>query len=42
MGVPKSMAKGSLRITVGSDTSGEDIEYVIGRVKEDVQKLRNL
>lgn len=42
MGVPKSMAKGSLRITVGSDTRGEDIEYVIGRVKEDVQKLRNL
>lgn len=42
MGLTKSMAKGSLRITVGSDTSGEDIEYVIGRIKEDVYKLRNL
>lgn len=42
MGVSKSMARGSLRITLGSDTSVEDIEYVIGRVKEDVHKLRNL
>jgi cysteine desulfurase len=42
MGVSESMAKGSLRITIGSDISGEDIEFVISRVKENVEKLRNL
>jgi cysteine desulfurase len=42
MGGSESMAKGSLRITIGSDISGEDIEFVISRVKENVEKLRNL
>jgi cysteine desulfurase len=42
MGVSESMAKGSLRITIGSDISGEDIEFVISRVKENVEKIRNL
>jgi len=42
MGVSESMAKGSLRITIGSDIGEEDIEFVISRVKENVEKLRNL
>jgi cysteine desulfurase len=42
MGLSKSAAKGSLRITVGSDTSEEDVDYVIGKVWEHVDKLRNL
>ena len=42
MGVSESMAKGSLRITIGSDIGEEDIEFVINRVMENVEKLRNL
>jgi cysteine desulfurase len=42
MGVSESMAKGSLRITLGSDIGEEDIEFVINKVKENVEKLRNL
>jgi cysteine desulfurase len=42
MGVSESMSKGSLRITIGSDIGEEDIEFVINRVKENVEKLRNL
>lgn len=42
IGVSESMAKGSLRITLGSDIGEEDIEFVINKVKENVEKLRNL
>jgi cysteine desulfurase len=42
MGVPRSMAKGSIRITIGADTTPEDAECVIARVKEHVEKLRNI
>lgn len=42
MGVPKSMAKGSIRITIGADTTSEDAECVIAKVKEHVEKLRNI
>jgi cysteine desulfurase len=42
MGVSESMAKGSLRITIGSDIGGEETEFVISKVKENVEKLRNL
>ncbi len=42
MGVPRSMAKGSIRITIGADTTSEDAECVIARVKEHVEKLRNI
>jgi len=42
MGISESMAKGSLRITIGSDTGVEDTEFVISKVKENVEKLRNL
>jgi cysteine desulfurase len=42
MGVSESMSKGSLRITIGSDIGQEDIEFVINKVKENVEKLRNL
>jgi len=42
MGISESMAKGSLRITIGSDTGVEDTEFVISKVKENVEKLRKL
>lgn len=42
MGVPRSMAKGSIRITIGADTTSEDAECVIAKVKEHVEKLRNI
>ena len=42
MGISEAMVKGSLRITIGSDTGEDDIEFVMSRVKENVEKLRNL
>lgn len=38
MGLSKEMAKGSLRLTIGSKTSEEDILYVIEKVKDAVAR----
>ena len=38
IGLSKEMAKGSLRLTIGSRTSEEDIKYVVGKVKEAVSR----
>lgn len=40
MGVPKEYLRGSLRLTMGSGTTEEDIDYVIEKVKEAVGRLR--
>lgn len=42
MGYPESKALGSLRLTVGKDTSVEDVEYAIGVIVESVAKVRQL
>jgi cysteine desulfurase len=40
MGVPITMAHGSLRLTLGNDNTEEDIDYVLGVLPEIVERLR--
>ena len=41
-GVPQEIIHGSLRLTLGQDTTEDDIEYVVENVRGVVQKLRNM
>lgn len=40
IGLPHEIAHGSLRITLSEDTTREEIQYVIVKIKEIVEKLR--
>ena len=40
LGLPKEVAHGSLRLTLGRSNSNEDIEYVIAMITKIVQRLR--
>lgn len=42
MGVPHEKAHGSLRLTISSETTDEDIDYIIENVTSIVEKLRNM
>lgn len=42
IGLPHEIAHGSLRLTLGADTSKEDLDYTLEQIKEIVEKLRNL
>ena len=42
MGVPHEKAHGSLRLTISSETTDEDIDYIIENVTAIVEKLRNM
>lgn len=41
-GLPHEIIHGSLRLTLGHDTTEDDIEYVVQNIREVVQKLRNM
>lgn len=41
-GLDHGTAHGSIRFTIGDDTTEEDIDYVVEHMKEIVQKLRNM
>ena len=41
-GLDHGTAHGSIRFTIGDDTTEEDIDFVIATMKEIVQKLRNM
>ena len=41
-GVPNDLIHGSLRLTIGEETTEADVDYVIGAVAEVVQRLRDL
>ncbi|WP_048149943.1 cysteine desulfurase NifS [Methanolacinia paynteri] len=41
-GLPHETIHGSLRLTLGHDTTEDDIEYVVQNIREVVQKLRNM
>ncbi len=41
-GVPHEKAHGSLRLTISQDTTDEDIDYIIEKVPEIVDKLRRM
>ena len=40
IGLPHEIAHGSLRLTLGEDTTLEDIDYVVDRLKKIVADLR--
>lgn len=42
IGLPHEIAHGSLRLTLGEDTTKEDIDFVITSVKETVERLRSM
>lgn len=42
IGLPHEIAHGSLRLTLGEDTTKEELDYTLEQMKEIVQKLRNL
>ena len=42
IGLPHEIAHGSLRLTLGEDTTKEDIDYTVDKLKEIVQNLRNM
>ena len=42
IGLPHEIAHGSLRLTLGEDTTREDIDYVVDSLKEIVARLREM
>ena len=42
IGLPHEIAHGSLRLTLGADTTKEDIDYVVGETKAIVERLRSM
>ena len=40
IGVPESLARGSLRLTLGANTTREDIDFVVEKLKNNIQTLR--
>jgi len=42
LGIPREDAHGSLRLTLGRETTRSDIEYLIGALEESVDKLRRM
>ena len=42
IGLPHEIAHGSLRLTLSEETTKEEIDYVVVRIKEIVTKLRNM
>jgi cysteine desulfurase len=42
IGLPHEIAHGSLRLTLGEDTTEDEIEYTIVAIKEIVEKLRSM
>ncbi|MCD2491540.1 cysteine desulfurase NifS [Lacrimispora sp. NSJ-141] len=42
IGLPHEIAHGSLRLTLGDDTTKEQIDYVVEKLKEIVEKLRSM
>jgi cysteine desulfurase len=42
IGLPHEIAHGSLRLTLSDETTKEDIDYVVEKVKEIVARLRDM
>ena len=42
IGLPHEIAHGSLRLTLGADTTKEDLDYTLDQINEIVTQLRNL
>ena len=42
IGLPHEIAHGSLRLSLGEDTTKEDLDYTLEQIKEIIQRLRDL
>ena len=42
LGLPHEVAHGSLRLTIGPDTTAEEIDYMVENIKQVVEYLRNM
>ena len=42
IGLPHEIAHGSLRITISPETTIEDIDYIVGELKQIVKRLRDM
>lgn len=42
LGLPHEVAHGSLRLTIGSDNTAEEIDYMVENIKQVVEYLRNM
>lgn len=42
IGLPHEIAHGSLRLTLSSETTKEDMDYVVDQVKDIVARLRSM
>ena len=42
IGLPHEIAHGSLRLTLSDETTKEDIDFVVEKVKEIVERLRSM
>ena len=42
IGLPHEIAHGSLRLTISSDTTKEDIDYTVNKLKEIIARLRGM
>jgi cysteine desulfurase len=42
IGLPHEIAHGSLRMTLGEENTMEDMDYVVEKLKEIVEKLRHM
>ncbi|HIR27398.1 MAG TPA: cysteine desulfurase NifS [Candidatus Choladousia intestinigallinarum] len=42
IGLPHEIAHGSLRLTLGADTTKEDLDYVVEKTKQIVERLRSM
>lgn len=41
IGIDEKLARGSIRFTLGANTTQEDIEYVVDKLKTDIEELRD-
>ena len=42
IGLPHEKAHGSLRLTLSEETTGEDVDFVVGQVEKIVERLRSM
>ena len=42
IGLPHEIAHGSLRLTISSDTTQEDVDYTVDKLKEIIERLRGM
>lgn len=42
IGLPHEIAHGSLRLTIGEETTKEDVDFVVEKIKGIVERLRNM